>query len=156
MNGSDTLILLMNDAADKLMHWWCWCTGDADALMLLFPWCTDAADAMMLLILLMNWCCWGNDVADTLTLLMPWCCWCADAAYVLMRWCCWCAKAADALMLLNQDQDLLADLSIAICSSYHSSWCWCWCRDVSQGNIHCLFGAVIYFNRHTLPQVFPD
>ena len=25
---------------------------------------------------------------------------------------------ADALMLLNQDQDLLADLSIAICSSY--------------------------------------
>ena len=24
-----------------------------------------------------------------------------------------------------------------------------WCRDVSQENIHCLFGAVIYFNRHT-------
>ena len=26
----------------------------------------------------------------------------------------------DALMLLNQDQDLLADLSIAICSSFFS------------------------------------
>ena len=33
-------------------------------------------------------------------------------------WCCWCANAADALMLLNQDQDQLADLSIAFCSSF--------------------------------------
>ena len=44
--------------------------------------------------------------------------WCtdpADPADVLMHWCCWCT---DALMLLNQDQDLLADLSIAICSSF--------------------------------------
>ena len=44
--------------------------------------------------------------------LMRWCSWCADA---LMRWC---TDAADALMLLNQDQDLPADLSKAICSSF--------------------------------------
>ena len=36
---------------------------------------------------------------------------------LLMRWCCWCTDAADPLMLLNQDQDLLADLCKAICSS---------------------------------------
>ena len=32
------------------------------------------------------------------------------------------ADAADALMLLNQDQDLLADLSIAICSSFKTNY----------------------------------
>ena len=36
---------------------------------------------------------------------------------LMMRWCCWCTDAADPLMLLNQDQDLLADLCKAICSS---------------------------------------
>ena len=56
--------------------------------------------------LLMRWCCWCNVAADALLLLM-----------LLMRWCCWCCWCADAQMLLNQDQDLLADLSIAICSS---------------------------------------
>ena len=85
---------------------------------------------LMLLMLLMRWCCWCADVADVLMLLMLlmrgccwccWCCWCADAVdaadalMLLIRWYCWCT---DALMLLNQDQDQLADLSIAFCSSY--------------------------------------
>ena len=35
-------------------------------------------------------------------------------------WSMFSADAADALMLLNQDQDLLADLSIAFCSSSNS------------------------------------
>ena len=38
-----------------------------------------------------------------------------DALMLVMYWCCWCT---DARMLLNQDQDLLADLTIAICSSF--------------------------------------
>ena len=62
--------------------------------------------------------------------LEHWCCDCADAAeaaealmllvllVLLMELMRWCTDAADALMLLNQDQDLLADLSKAICSSY--------------------------------------
>ena len=69
-------------------------------------------------------CCWCADAADAIVLLLSWCCWCADAAadaadalMLLMRWCCWYADVADALMLLNQDKDLLADLFIAICSS---------------------------------------
>ena len=38
---------------------------------------------------------------------------------LLMQWC------ADALMLLNQDQDLLADLSVAICSCFNfEGWLW--------------------------------
>ena len=58
-------------------------------------WFTYPADALM------HWSCWFTDADDALMLLMYWCCWCTDA-----------------LMLLNQDQDLLADLSIAICSSF--------------------------------------
>ena len=65
-------------------------------------WCPAAVDALMLLMLLMRWCCWCADADEALMLLMYWCSWCTDA-----------------LMLLNQDQDLLADLSIAICSSFH-------------------------------------
>ena len=59
----------------------------------------------------------GADAADALLLLIRCCCWCniaADALLLLMHWC---VGSADALMLLNQDQDLLADLSIAFCSS---------------------------------------
>ena len=70
-------------------------------------------------ILLMRWCCWCADPADAPILLMRWSWWCTDAddaLMLLMYWWCWCT---DALMLLNQDQDLLADLSIAICSSYN-------------------------------------
>ena len=33
-------------------------------------------------------------------------------------WSCWYTDAADALMQLNQDQDLLAEIFIAICSSF--------------------------------------
>ena len=97
-----------------LMCWCCWCADAADALMLLMCWCcwrADAADALVC------WSCWCADPADALNLLMHWSCWCTDAddaLMLLMYWCCWCT---DALMLLNQDQDLLADLSIAICSS---------------------------------------
>ena len=64
----------------------------------------------------MRWSCCYTDADDALVLLMYWCCWCINGgdALMVMYWCCWCT---DALMLLNQDQDLLADLSIAICSS---------------------------------------
>ena len=78
-------------------------------------WCADPADAPILL--LRRSCCCAYP-ADALILLMHWSCWCTDAddaLMLLMYWCCWCT---DALMLLNQDQDLLADLSIAICSSW--------------------------------------
>ena len=64
--------------------------------------------------LLMRRSCWCAYPADT---LMHWSCWCTDAddaLVLLMYWYYWCA---DAIMLLNHDQDLLADLSIAICSS---------------------------------------
>ena len=100
-------------AALRLLKcWWCWCTVAANLLLLRMRWCADAADALMLLMHRSFWCA---DPADALFLLMHWSCWCTDADDALMCWCCWCA---DALMLLNQDQDLLADLSIAICSSF--------------------------------------
>ena len=75
-------------------------------------WCADATEVLMLLmhcscyvlLLQMRWCCWSIVAADALMLMMP--------------WCCWCTVAANVLMLLNQDQDFLADLSIAICSSF--------------------------------------
>ena len=51
-------------------------------------------------------------------LLKHCCCWCTDALMLMMPWCCWCTVAANVLTLLNQDRDFLADLSIAICSSY--------------------------------------
>ena len=47
-------------------------------------------------------------------------CWCvnpADAMMLMICWCWWYTDAVDALMLLNRDQDMLVDLSIAICSS---------------------------------------
>ena len=108
------------DAADGLillMRWCCLCADAADALMLLMCWCCWCADAADALMQLMRWCCWCADPADALIMLMHWSCWCTDdddALMLLMYWCCWCA---DALMQLNQDQDLLADLSKAICSS---------------------------------------
>ena len=49
----------------------------------------------------------------------------ADTALLLMiHWNCWCTNATDALILLNQDQDILADLSIAICSSFIFCMIW--------------------------------
>ena len=124
------------------MHWCYWCDDAANALMLCWRhWFADAAeafDALMLLMLLMRWYCWCSDDADVLmllmhwcTTLMRWCCWCADVLMLLIRWCCWCASA-DASILMHwcwcayddgvvdqdQDQDQLADLSGAFCSSY--------------------------------------
>ena len=96
------------------LRWWC------TFLMHQSCWCTNPADAP---ILLMRWSCWCADPADALILLMSWSCRCTDAddaLVLLMYWCCWCA---DAIMLLNHDQDLLADLSIAICSSCISRHC---------------------------------
>ena len=96
----------------QLMCWCCWFVADAPML-------------------LMCWCCWCNVAANVMLLLMRCCCWCIDAANVLMcwcidafdalliRWCCWCADAADVLlllMLLNQNQNQVVDLSIAFCS----------------------------------------
>ena len=47
----------------------------------------------------------------------------ADTPLLLMiHWNCWCTNATDALILLNQDQDILADLSIATCSSLRFSF----------------------------------
>ena len=62
-------------------------------------WCANPADPPDAPILLLRRSCWCTDPADALMLLMH--------------------RCSDALMLLNQDQDLLADLSIAICSSFN-------------------------------------
>ena len=64
------------------------------------------------------------NLADAPIWLMRWSYWCADppdfayALNLLILLMYWCTDAADALMLLNQDQDLLPDLSIAVCSSF--------------------------------------
>ena len=84
-------------------------------------WCANPADPP---ILLTNWSCWFPDLADAPVPLMRWSYWCADPAdfayapNLLMYWS--TDAAADALMILSQDQELLVDLSIAICSSFLS------------------------------------
>ena len=108
------------DNPSSACNWCCWCADADDALMLMMRCCcgcTDAADALMLL---MHLCCWCTVADDGLLLLIHCCCWCAVAAdaanalMLLMRWCCWCTE-----MLLNKDQDQLADLSIlAFCSGF--------------------------------------
>ena len=153
-----------NVAADALLLLMRWCVDAAAALMLLKCWCCRCTVAANVLLLQIRWCCLCAVVADALMLqmycswwftaggyapkvLMCQSCWCADLADVpilLIRWSCWCTDAHDALMLmmqmpLNQDQDSVADLSIAICSSFHKGsrgfpisikyWCW-YCHNI--------------------------
>ena len=88
-----------------LVHvWWCLVvsdaclvvSGDVNVYRLIWPELIDVYGQISLPV----------HVTDAAKMLM-----------LLMRWCCWCNAAAEMLMLLNQDQDLLADLSIALCSS---------------------------------------
>ena len=85
-------------------------------------WCTEAG-------VVMHWRWWCSTASDGPKMVIHWRLWCSDASHVVMHCGCWCADAADALMLLMHwcywcadaaDVLILADLSIAFCSSF--SW----------------------------------
>ena len=87
---------------------------------------------------------------------MHWCCWCTDPVDALMLLMHWCTNATESILnieshytgvcprWLNQYQDLLADLSIAICSSYSFPLIYSFFGIVFSGNFPFHFHHSIY------------
>ena len=81
-----------------LMHWCCWCSDVVDVLIC---WCTEAADVLMPILIRRCWCTDDNDGGG--------CMWVVGVVVVVgvLHW--------------DHDQDQLADLSSAFCSSLRFS-----------------------------------